>query len=158
MAFGVSHLLLRAIVLKSIVGTQMVTEAVLQTLLTEVERELNGCAPLIQMNHTFFSQLIALHNAEEDYFLTPHIRLEEQTSSIEESGGKCNFWRICFWKRWLQEYLPTLQVREKWQIALSKLKPNALILLVDENALRGRWNLGRVCQKLSLLENDYENL
>lgn len=71
MAFGVSHLLLRAIVLKSIVGTQMVTEAVLHMLLTEVERELNGCVPLIQMNHTFFSQLITLHNAEEDYFLTP---------------------------------------------------------------------------------------
>ena len=39
-----SHLLPQAIVLKSIMGTQMVTEAFLHTLLTEVEQVLIGCA------------------------------------------------------------------------------------------------------------------
>lgn len=44
MGFLYSHLLPRAIVLKSIMGTQMVTEAFLHTLLTEVEQVLSGCA------------------------------------------------------------------------------------------------------------------
>ena len=81
-----------------------------------------------------------------------------------------------FWKRWLRKYLPTLQTRSKWHKALTNLKLNALVLLVDDNIPRGRWNLGRILetyrgpdglvrvakdavymrpiQKLCLLEND----
>jgi len=49
-----------------------------------------------------------------------------------------------FWKRWLREYLPTLKTRGKWR--LTNLKPNALVLLVDDNIPRGRWNLGRILE------------
>ena len=51
-----------------------------------------------------------------------------------------------------------LQVREKGCRALPNFKPNALILLVDENASRGRWNLGRVAQMLRLPETYYDVL
>ena len=86
-------------------------------------------------------------------------------------------------KRWLQEYLTTLQVRGKCTKVLPNLKPNTLVLLVDDNVLRGCWKLGHVLeiypgpdgmvhtakvktknsifirpiQKLCLLENDLEN-
>ena len=54
-----------------------------------------------------------------------------------------------FWKRWLREYLPTLQTRGKWHKVLPNLKPNALVLLVDYNIPRGRrkrCNLGRILE------------
>lgn len=37
-----------------------------------------------------------------------------------------------------------LATRSKWHKALTNLKPNALVLLVDDNIPGGRWNLGRI--------------
>ena len=51
-----------------------------------------------------------------------------------------------FWKRWLKEYLPTIQHRGKWRKVLPNVKPNALVLLVDDHTPRGRSNLGRVIE------------
>lgn len=42
--------------------------------------------------------------------------------------------------------MPTLQTRSKWHKALTNLKPNALVLLVNDNIPRGRWNLGRILE------------
>ena len=71
---------------------------------------------------------------------------------------KVKFLADVLWKSWLREYLPLLQVREKGCRALPNFKPNALVLLVDENASRGRWNLGRVAQMLRLPETYYDVL
>ncbi|CAB3992107.1 Hypothetical predicted protein [Paramuricea clavata] len=51
-----------------------------------------------------------------------------------------------FWKRWLHEYLPTLQQRQKWATPQRNLAEAVgdLVLLVDENLQRGHWPLGRV--------------
>ena len=49
-----------------------------------------------------------------------------------------------FWKRWLREYLPALQCRSKWTKTSSNLKPNDLVLVVDESTSRGNWPLGVV--------------
>jgi hypothetical protein len=49
-----------------------------------------------------------------------------------------------FWKRWLHEYLPTLQQRQKWLRPQRNLAVNDLVILVDENVPRGHWLLGRV--------------
>jgi len=51
-----------------------------------------------------------------------------------------------FWKRWLKEYIPTLQKRAKWLKVFPNLKTNALVLLVDHTTPRGRWLLGRVLE------------
>ena len=50
-----------------------------------------------------------------------------------------------FWRRWLRDYLPTLQVRQKWLSLRWNLKIGDLILVIDESAPRGRWpKSGRV--------------
>ena len=57
---------------------------------------------------------------------------------------RAQFLADCFWKRWLREYVPALQQRQKWVREKGNLKVNDLVLLVDENSPRGRWLLGRV--------------
>ena len=57
---------------------------------------------------------------------------------------RAQFLADCFWKRWLREYVPTLQQRQKWVREKGNLKVNDLVLIVDENSPRGRWLLGRV--------------
>ena len=49
-----------------------------------------------------------------------------------------------FWKRWLREYLPELQKRQKWLGIKSNLKVGDLVLVMDENAPRGSWPLGLI--------------
>ena len=48
------------------------------------------------------------------------------------------------WKRWLREYLPELNRRQKWLQERPNLKVGDLVLVMDENAPRGRWPLGKV--------------
>ena len=51
-----------------------------------------------------------------------------------------------FWKRWIKEYLPTLQERKKWNEPRENLKVGELVLLADENYPRGQWPLARVVE------------
>ena len=44
-----------------------------------------------------------------------------------------------FWKRFIQEYVPTLMQRLKWRTRGRQIKVG--VLLVDFNAPRGKWNL-----------------
>lgn len=65
-----------------------------------------------------------------------------------------NRWRLIqnlvkvFWKRWREEFreefLSTLNTRKKWREAKDNLKVGDVVLVVDQNAPRGHWHLGRV--------------
>ena len=54
-----------------------------------------------------------------------------------------------FWRRYLNEYLPELQRRNKWQNMERNLKVGDLVLIMHENAPRRLWPLGLVvlCQE-----------
>ena len=49
-----------------------------------------------------------------------------------------------FWRRWIREYLPTLQGRPKWTEPAGNLREGETVLVVDQNAPRGLWPLARV--------------
>lgn len=171
-------------VLKAILGTQLVTEPVLQTLLTEVERVLNGRALTANSDDPNDLQpLTPAHFLMQRKTICLPPGVFQPADQYRRKWKQVQFLADLFWKRWLREYLPTLQVRGKWHRALPNLKPNALVLLVDDSAPRGHWSLGRVLevypgpdgmvrtvkvktkdsvyvrpiQKLCLLENDLEN-
>ena len=50
-----------------------------------------------------------------------------------------------FWRRWLCEYLPSLTERKKWRTrSQTDVQIGNLVLVVEDNLCRGRWNLGLV--------------
>ena len=51
-----------------------------------------------------------------------------------------------FGQRWTEEYLQTLQVRQKWQDVRKNLTVDDMVLLYDEHLPRLKWQLGRVTQ------------
>ena len=50
-----------------------------------------------------------------------------------------------FWTRWIKEFLPALQFRNKWQTKSRNLTPGDVVLIVD-NTPRNTWLMGRVVQ------------
>ena len=51
-----------------------------------------------------------------------------------------------FWKRWLREYLPLLQERQKWLKPRRNFEVGDVALIVDDKAPRNSWPLGRVLE------------
>lgn len=51
-----------------------------------------------------------------------------------------------FWKRWIHEYLPLLQERQKWTMEKRNFLPGDVVLIVDSTAPRGSWLLGRILE------------
>ena len=53
-----------------------------------------------------------------------------------------------FWRRLIQEYVPKLIAvgRSKWQRKKRQVERDDLVLIVENNVPRGKWNLGRVVE------------
>ena len=75
---------------------------------------------------------------------TPPGCFEHEDLYRREQWRKAQFLADCFWKRWIREYIPTLEQRQKWIREKDNLKIGDVVLVVDNNSPRGRWLLGRV--------------
>ncbi|XP_028395811.1 uncharacterized protein LOC114519832 [Dendronephthya gigantea] len=51
-----------------------------------------------------------------------------------------------FWTRFQREYLQTLMRRTKWKRKERQFKCGDIVLVVDDNLARGKWNLARVIE------------
>lgn len=49
-----------------------------------------------------------------------------------------------FWRKWIKEYLPELQKRQKWHKARENARVGDIVLLKDETVPRGVWPMGLV--------------
>ena len=151
---GASHMggawerIIRSIrkILKALLGQQLVTDEMLQTLMAEVAGILNS-RPLTPVSS----------DPKDLEPLTPnHLLLLRSNPSLpvgsfgkEDSYSKRRWRQVqyisdIFWKRWLKEYLPTLQERAKWMKPRRSLEIGDLVLIADENVHRGKWPLGKV--------------
>ena len=63
---------------------------------------------------------------------------------VEEDGRHVQLVADQFWKRWLREYLATIQLRSKWLNTQRNVAAGALVLVVDEATPRKSWPLARV--------------
>lgn len=50
----------------------------------------------------------------------------------------------CWWRRWIQEYLPNLTWRVKWCVPSIPLSVGTIVYVIDTEASRNQWKLGRV--------------
>ena len=137
-------------VLKSILGAQTVTDVVLRTLVTEVERILNGRALTANSDDpNDLEPLTPAHLLMQRKIICLPPGVFEKTDIYRKKWRQVQFLANLFWERWLKEYIPTLQQRGKWRRVLSYIKPDSLVLLVNDNSPRGHWNLGRVLEMYS---------
>ncbi|KAJ8034714.1 hypothetical protein HOLleu_21675 [Holothuria leucospilota] len=51
-----------------------------------------------------------------------------------------------FWGRWVKEWLPTLNRRNKWKVPHKDLSVGDVVLTIEKDLQRGKWPLGRVVE------------
>ncbi|KAK2919176.1 hypothetical protein Q8A73_003547 [Channa argus] len=145
---GVWERLIRSVrkVLSATLKDQHLDEEGLQTLLCEVEAILNS-RPITTPSD----------DPNDLEALTPnHLLLLKTQPSIpqgvfqEDDLYSRRRWRQVqymadlFWKRWVKEYLPELQRRQKWTHAKRNFVTGDIVLIVDESAPRNSWVIGRI--------------
>lgn len=132
--------------LKRVIGTQILTFEEFTTLLCKIEAILNS-RPLCQLSPD---------PAEYDvltpgHFLTgqPLISLPEEDLT-DSKPGRLQRWDLIkqmtqhFWRRWCQEYLHTLQQRNKWTVDTPNLKVDTLVIIKDSHMPPQKWRIGRI--------------
>ena len=147
-ASGVWERLIRSTrkALKAILKERSVDEEVLTTVLTEVEAILNSrplcaasddpkdCEPLTP-NHLLLQR--PMQALPPGTFVKEDIYCRKKWKQVQILANH-------FWTRWLHEYLPALQERQKWHRPRRNAQIGDLVLLVDESLPRGKWPLGRI--------------
>lgn len=132
--------------LRVVLGSQAVSEAVLQTVLIEVEGILNS-KPLGYLSA----------DAADPDPVTPNLLLmgRRDASLPQAMFASSNLlgrrkWRHSqmlvdhFWTRFIRDYLPNLQARGKWQKDIPNLEEGKIVLVLDPQLPRASWPVGQV--------------
>lgn len=144
---GIWERLIRSIrrVLAVVMNEQPVDDEAFHTFLIEVERILND-RPLVRNTSQAYdldpltpSKLLLLHS---NSCLPPGVFVDKDRYS--RRWRQAQLLANTFWKRWLREYLPTLQRRQKWLKPKRNLALKDLVLLVDKDCPRGKWPMAIV--------------
>ncbi|KAL3046456.1 hypothetical protein OYC64_004454 [Pagothenia borchgrevinki] len=150
---GVWERLIRPVkkILCSVLKEQRLDDETLQTALCEVESIMND-RPLTTVSS----------DPNDLEPLTPNHLLLLKTKPIMPPGlfhkedlysrrrwRQAQYLADLFWRRWIREYLPIMQQRVKWHNPKRNLRPNDLVVIVDNTAPRNSWQMGPVVKTLS---------
>ena len=142
-------------VLHMIMQDRVLTDSQFATVLTEIESIVN--------NRPITSASSDINNLEA---LTPNhilLGLHRKWDTMLDANERDNFsrrkWRQVqgaaaeFWKRWRTEYLPLLMKRPCWKGTIPNYQSGELVMLKEDNAVKGKWNLARIVKTLPGRDN-----
>ncbi|XP_033639868.1 uncharacterized protein LOC117300250 [Asterias rubens] len=136
--------------LKVVIKDQSVTEAVLRTVLIEIEGILNSkplgyiSSDVADINPITLNILLMGRHDQS---------LPQVVYPVEELIGRRR-WRHSqvladqFWSHFLKYYLPSLQLRPKWQKDCRNLTCGDVVMIADPQQPRAHWLVGRVIETL----------
>ena len=134
-------------ILSSLIEKNVMNDETLNTVFCEVEKILND-RPITRVPSES-GDLRAL--TPNDLLLLKKNPCTSLVDTTEKSNARIR-WKYAqslanqFWSRWIREYLPTLQSRQKWLRKMRNLKVGDLVLVVDFNLPRGSWKKGLVTE------------
>jgi hypothetical protein len=131
-------------ILSSVLKEQNPSDETLLTAFTDVERILNN-RPIVPAVHNDPECLALTPNdlllLRNNPGMNPHVNLTERYHSRWKQA-----WHIAnaFWRRWTKEYIPLLQIRQKWLNSHRNFADGDVVLIVSDALPRDRWPLGRI--------------
>lgn len=133
-------------VLDAVTKEQVLDDEGLSTLFCEVERIINS-RPITKTSddpkdlEPLSPNHLLLLRSESS--LPPGVFTNDDVYS-KRKWKQVQYLADLFWRRWIQEYLPTLQRRQKWLRPSRNFCVNDIVLVVDDRLPRGSWPLGRI--------------
>ena len=144
---GIWERIIRSIrrILKALLQGQRVNDESLVTFMAETERILNERPLTRQEDHPndlepLTPNKLLLLRSEQPPPLGSWVVADKFSKRWRQAQQLAS----AFWKRWVKEYLPLLQERQKWLTVKRNLQPKDLVLLLDERLCREQWPLGIV--------------
>ena len=133
--------------LRIVLNNRSVSDEVLNTAMVGVESLLNG-RPLTHVSVDPTDPIALTPN----HFLLgrANANLPPDVFNSELPKVTARTWRDSqvivthFWNRWLKEYVPDRIERRRWLVSRRNLAVGDLVLIVDKDAPRGHWPLGRI--------------
>ena len=130
--------------IKVAIGTQRLSFTEIQTFMFSSANVVNGR----QIGHPT--------STEDGKYLSPNDLLLGRSTNVIPHGEydtACNVVRRFqflqqlidrFWKKWTRDYFPSLIIRHKWHSARRNLKVGDVVIIQDNNQMRGKWKMGIV--------------
>ena len=145
---GVWERIIRSIrkLLSAITNEQILSDEAMVTAMTEVERIIND-RPLVpvyddpQAKDILRPIDLLVLGGSDDMHICNNTNLAEL---YKKSWRQAQHVASTFWRRWLCEYLPLLQRRQKWTKVRRDVRKGDLVLIVDTAAPRSVWRKGLV--------------
>lgn len=132
--------------MRTIIGSQTLTEEVLRTLLIEVETILNA-KPLGYVS----SDVADPDPVTPNYLLMgrpdaslPQVIYPESEILSRKRWRQSQVLADQFWTSFIKNYLPTLQPRQKWMRDSNNLTPGTVVMIIDYQLPRALWPVGKV--------------
>ena len=72
----------------------------------------------------------------------------EESDNIVKRYQFINQVVFSFWKKWTRDFFPTLIVRQKWHVDRRNVMIGDIVLLQDNNSLKGNWKLAQVVKTI----------
>ena len=133
--------------LKRIIGDVKLTYEETYTVITQIEGCLNsrplvatgamdddGIEVLTPGHFLIGRPLTAIPDPENSY----------QSMSLLKRWHLCQLLTLHFWKRWLLEYLSTLQKIYKWQYPTKGVVPGDVVLIIEKGIMPMKWPMARI--------------
>lgn len=142
---GIWERMIRSVrkILAALVKEQLMNDEALTTLLCEVEKILNDRPLTLLSDHPDDPEPLTPNKL---LLLKSNPCLPLDVLTKHDKYGKR--WRQAqclansFWKRWIKEYLPALQTRQRWVSPRRNFAVGDLVLVADEKTPRGSWPMG----------------
>jgi hypothetical protein len=135
-------------ILNALLREQTIDDEGLATLMCEVESIMNG-RPLTtisndprDLNPLTPNHLLLLRSGPT---LPPGVFNKHDLYS-KKRWRQIQYMADQFWKRWIREYLPLLQSRQKWNQPQRNFEAGDIIMVVYENCPRNSWPLGKIVE------------
>ncbi|XP_030836004.1 uncharacterized protein LOC115921870 [Strongylocentrotus purpuratus] len=123
---------------------QTMTDESLQTLFCEIEGIIN-CRPITRVSDDANDLEALTPNKLLTLKATPMLppSVSRQTDCYARRRWRqVQYLADVFWRRWLREYLPQLQARQKWVHPSRNIQVGDVVLVVNETAPRNFWLMG----------------
>ena len=135
----------RKVILGVIPGNIRLNDESLRTWFCEIEALVNS-RPLTKVSSDISDGAVLTPS----HFLMLRASFSHSPGSFQDTDLLRRRWKCVqrlseiFWAKWLHEYLPSHQIRQKWCRDKPNVKIGDVVLLVDENSPRGVWPLGLI--------------